>query len=863
MKRVVFFFITYFILASIHLLAQNVTGVVVDAKTKEPMPFVNVYYQGSVGVQTDTLGKYSIPKQAGTLCFSYVGYTTKRVPIKNATLVDVALESSSQSLSEAVISGNKKKYSRKNNPAVELMRKVIAAKKRSDLSQHDYYSYDKYQKLTFAFNDVTENVFQEGSFKKMPFLKDHVERDTTTGKLTLPVSVDETVTRSIYRKNPKNEKEIVLGKRSNGVNELFNTGDIMSTMLQDCFTDVNIYEDNVRLLQYPFISPISTRLAIGFYRYFIEDTLYVDEDKCIEVSFTPNNPQDFGFSGSLFILADSTYRIKSVSMGVPHRSDVNFVEQMTISQSFASLPGGEQVLIKDDMIVQLKVANFLHKFQVRRSTEYSDYSFAQIPDKDFKFKGGQRTEANAMMRDETFWNEHRSEQLTESEGKMDLFVKRLESVKGFKPLLFVAKAFIENFVETTVSPEKPSKVDIGPVNTMISQNFVDGLRLRASAQTTANLNSHWFLKGYVAYGFKDERWKGMGEVTYSFNKKAYLPREFPVSNLTFTYARDVMSPSDKFLPTDKDNVFTSFKWTTVDHMMYYENFRLLYDQEWNNGLRLGLQLKHEKDEPTAALFYQPLSAEGMPSPNAADHIRSIRTTEVRASLEFQPGATWINTKQRRIKANHDSPVFTLSHTAGFKGVLGGDYDFNLTEASVYKRFWLASWGKIDATVKGGIQWNRVPYPLLIMPAANLSFIVEDNTFSLIDNMEFLNDRYASVMVSWDLNGKILNRIPLIKKLKWREYLACNVLWGDLTGKNNPWITPGDARLFYFPGRFNTDGSYEYLSSVMDRKRPYVEVVAGLHNIFKVFHIEYVRRLTYIDNPDTKKWGIRFMFRVTF
>ncbi len=468
-----------------------------------------------------------------------------------------------------------------------------------------------------------------------------------------------------------------------------------------------------------------------------------------------------------------------------------------------------------------------------------------------------------MMRDETFWNEHRSEQLTESEGKMDLFVKRLENVKGFKPLLFVAKAFIENFVETTVSPEKPSKVDIGPVNTMISQNFVDGLRLRASAQTTANLNSHWFLKGYVAYGFKDERWNGKGEVPKSYNTQANQPREVPVSNLTFTSARDVMSPSDKFLPTDKDNVFTSFKWTTVDHMMYYESFRLLYDQEWNNGLRLGLQLKHEKDEPTAALFYQPLSAEGMPSPNAADHIRSIRTTEVRASLEFQPGATWINTKQRRIKANHDSPVITLSHTAGFKGVLGGDYDFNLTEASVYKRFWLASWGKIDATIEGGIQWNRVPYPLLIMPAANLSFIVEDNTFSLIDNMEFLNDRYASVMVSWDLNGKILNRIPLIKKLKWREYLACNVLWGDLTGKNNPWLNPGDSRLFYFPGRFNTDGSYEYLSSVMDRKRPYVEVVAGLHNIFKVFHIEYVRRLTYIDNPDTKKWGIRFMFRVTF
>lgn len=743
------------------------------------------------------------------------------------------------------------------------MRKVIAAKKKSDLTQHDYYSYNRYQKLTFALNDVTEKVFQDGSFKRLPFLREHVERDPETGKFILPVSVDETVSRQIYRKEPKSEKEIILGRRSNGVNELFSTGDIMTTMLQDCFTDVNIYEDNVRLLQYPFVSPISTRSAIRFYRYFIEDTVMVDSDKCIEVSFTPNNPQDFGFSGSLFIMADSSYRVKSVEMGVPHRSDVNFVERMTISQKFTQLPTGEQVLVDDDMTVQLKIVDFIQKFQVRRITEYSGYSFAAIGDREFNFKGSQRTDANAMMRDEAFWEEHRSESLTKSESSMDLFIRRLENVKGFKPVLFIAKAFIENFVETSVDTERPSKVDIGPINTMISQNFVDGLRLRASAQTTANLNPHWFMKGYVAYGFKDERWKGSGEVTYSFNKKAYLPREFPVSNLTFTYTRDVMSPSDKFMPTDKDNVFTSFKWTRVDHMMYYERFRLLYDQEWSNGLRFGLEFKREENEPTAALFYQPLDAEGTPSPDHSRYVRSIKTTDARISLEYQPGATWINTKQRRIKANHDTPVFTLSHTVGVRGVLGSDYDYNFTEASVYKRFWLASWGKIDATVKGGIQWNRVPYPLLIMPAANLSYIVEDNTFSLIDNMEFLNDRYVSAMVSWDMNGKILNRIPLIRKLKWREYFACNVLWGTLTSKNDPWKNPGDSRLFYFPGRFNANGEYEYLSTVMDRKTPYVEVVAGIHNIFKVFHVEYVRRLTYLDRPGTDKWGIRFMFRVTF
>ena len=445
---------------------------------------------------------------------------------------------------------------------------------------------------------------------------------------------------------------------------------------------------------------------------------------------------------------------------------------------------------------------------------------------------------------------------------MKQLIKKLESVKGFKPVLWVAKAFIENFVETSVNPDKPSKVDIGPVNTMITHNFVDGLRLRASAQTTANLNKHLFLKGYIAYGFKDEKWKGMGEVTYSFNKKAYLPREFPVNNLTFNYSRDVMSPSDKFMPTDKDNVFTSFKWTTVDHMMYYETYKLLWDREWENGLRFDVQLRTSKDTPTGHLFYQSLHADGI-SREAGFNLPYLRTYDLSMGLRYQPGVKWINTKQRRIASNNDAPIFSLSHTAGLYNFGRADYAYNLTEAGVYKRLWLASWGKMDFTLKGGVQWNKVPFPLLIMPAANLSYIMEDNTFNLIDNMEFLNDRYVSLMYSWDLNGKIFNRIPLLKKLKWREYIGCNVLWGTLSSKNNPFLdkNANDQRLLYFPGNWGDDG-FNYQSRVMDRKVPYVEVVAGIHNIFKIFHIEYVHRLNYI-RPGTQKWGIRGMFRLTF
>ena len=852
-----------------YAVAQTVSGIVVDAKSGSPLPFVNVYYEGKgVGAATDENGNFSVPYRKGwnILTISSVGFKKMEIPISGPIEnLKVRLEVNSQTIKGVSIKGKRKKYDRKNNPAVELMRKVIAAKKHSDLRRHDYFSYQKYEKKTFALNEFTEKVFDDEHFKKLPFLKERVETCPETGKLILPISVDETFSKRIFKKDGNIDKTIVEGRNSTGLNEFFNTGDIATTMIEDVFTDVDIYDNNIHVLQSEFVSPLSSSSGISFYRYFIADTLDVDGIRCIEVTFTPNNSQDFGFNGSLYIMADSTYRVHKATLNLPHNNAVNFVSDMYVSQEFETLPTGEQVIVNDNMIVQISVIGSFTKFHIKRDTYYSNYSLEEIPEKEFKFLGKERLLADAMMKDNKYWNSVRPEPLTEKESTMDDFLKKMESTKGFKFVLFVAKAFIENFVETSTDREKPSKVDIGPINTIFSQNFVDGFRLRMSAQTTANLNPHLFAKGYVAYGFKDHKWKGMGELTYSFNKKAYLPREFPVNNLTVTYQYDDASPSDIFMPTDKDNVFTSFRWTKVNHMNYVQKLRVLYEREWENGLRLTAQVKKESNEATAALFYQPLDGTGTPSPDKNLHINKFEMADVMIGLRFQPGATYINTKQRRIATNNDSPIFELNHTIGLKNVLGNDYTYNYTEAKVYKRLYLSSWGKIDTYVKGGIQWNKVPFPLLIMPAANLSYIKERETFSLIDNMEFMNDRFVSIMSGWDMNGKILNRIPLIRKLKWREYIGFNMLWGTLTDKNNPFLAKnaGDSRLFYFPGEFRKDGTFKYQSRVMDKNKPYFEVVAGIHNIFKILHVEYVRRLNYLDNPDIDKWGIRIMLRMTF
>ena len=849
----------------------QVTGRVIDSKTREALDFVNVYYDGkNVGEQTDEEGRFVIKEDSTwkELSISSLGYQTQTIRLKDFGKnkdITVKLVPDTKTLTGVTVTTKRARYSRKNNPAVELMKKVIANKKQSDLHAKDFFTYTKYEKMTFSLNEVSDKVFDEGEYKRFAFLKDHVERSPQTGKLILPLTVDETLADVFYRKDPKSEKQVIKGESNKGVTELVNTGEIFTTTLKDVFTDVDIYQNECRLLQYPFRSPIADN-AISFYRYYLQDTLFIEQDKVVDVGFLPNNQQDFGFSGHLYILLtpDSTFQVRRVELTIPRRSDVNFVENMMISQDFTELESGDRIAATNDMLVELQLTKWLGKFQVQRVTRMSNVSFEEIPRSLFKnIKGNTLREPDASMHDEDFWNEYRQVKLSSSEGKMDSFLDRLTHIKGFSIFLFGFKALVENFVETGDSLH-PNYVDIGPVNTIISANHYDGLRFRASALTTANLSPHLFVNGYVAYGTKTHNVYWKGQLTYSFNKKAYLPREFPQHNLSVYWWDDVISPFDKYVPTDKDNMFTAFHASKVDQYHHARELHIDYTRELETGVKLYAQFTRTRNHPVDALFYQRLDGVGKPVNDPTKWLSGITTAQFKVGVTYEPNVTYVNTKQRRIKVNHDAPILSLSYTRGINGFLGGQYNYNLTELGLYKRLWLGQFGKIDTDIKAGTQWNKVPFPLLIHPAANASYIIEDNTFYLISNLEFLNDRYASMFVEWDLNGWLLNRIPLIHKLKWRECVGVNVLWGQLTDKNNPaTLNYSDPDLFYFPGHFQADGTYEQNTVRMNERTPYIEWRVGIHNIFKLVEIDYVRRVTYRHDPNTNRWGIRFKVRMTF
>ena len=838
--------------------AQKISGVIVD-DDGEAIPFASAMYKGHhVAVASDIDGNFTIDRHEGwVLTFSSVGFKSHEMTVdaKTPSKLKIVLKDESRSLGEVVVKVRRGKYSRKNNPAVELMKHVVAAKKRTDLSNHDYYQYNKYQKITLAMNDIKPADLDSGRFKNKPWVVDQIETSPYNNKLILPVSVDETVSQHIYRKDPKEEKDIIKGTRSEGVNNLLQTGDILNTMLKEVFTDVDIYDDHIRLLQYQFTSPIG-ETGISFYRYYIADTVYVDRDLCYHLEFIPNNQQDFGFRGDLYILADSTLHVKKCEMTLPKRTDVNFVEDMKIVQEYTKLPNGEWVLTTDDMTAEIRINKWIHEALVTRTTRLSDYAFDELPNKLFKGKAKVKHEADAMVRDDDFWNQYRAVGLTKSESSMNAFIHRMEQSKNFKWIIFGIRALFENYVETGSSRTK-SKFDFGPINTLISKNFVDGYRFRVSGRTSANLNPHFFWNGYYAYGVDSKKHYYGSEFTYSLNKKKNVPFEFPQRNITFETANDVMSPSDKFLIHNKDNVFMTFRAQKVEQMYFYNRQKLsfMYETDW--GFSFNTSIKAESNRPTGDLVFEKMvstntDADGQTVP---DYVTRIRTTELKLGLRYCPGQTYVNTKQQRLPVNLDSPEFTLSHTMGVKNFLGGGYKLNFTELGIYKRFWLGSWGYVDTHLNGGAQWNKVPFPLLIMPPVNITYFELENTFSMMRNMEFLSDRYAYASVSWDLSGKILNRLPLIKRLKWREYIAVKGMWSTLTDKNNPFLeqNASDPELFKFPEA----------SHIMDKNKPYFEVVAGVHNIFKFFGIDYVRRLSYNDLPHTHKNGVRFSFAMSF
>lgn len=838
--------ILFLLSGGMELSAQStvtLNGLVRDSLTHEPIPYAAVFLRGSDrGVLTNDNGKFKIvtAKNFTSIDVSSMGYESKTIlPKKNGKYdLTIELKPIGVKLKEVIVKPRKEKYSKKNNPAVDFVNRIRNAKNQTDPKNNEFYNYDKYERITIALNNISPTSNKNLILKKFEFLKEHIDTSEISGRPILNVSTREKASQIHYRRDPESEKEVILGVRQAGLDD-FVDQESMRIIYEDFFSDIDLYKNDVNLLHNRFVSPLST-LAPDFYRFYLTDTVMVDNDMCIELSFVPRNSQSFGFTGKVFVpVADTTMFIKKVVMNVPKEINLNFIERLYIEQEFEKAPDGSRLLKRDDLTAEISIMPGTQGLYFRRNSGYDNHNFNPPEDtKVFKELGNTIMLHDAEVKDDDFWNSKRIVAISKREENVGGLAKLLRKI----PLYYWGEKFLKIMVNGYVSTGKNSKFDIGPVNTVISSNHLEGARLRFGGITTANLCKRLFARGYAAYGTKDKVWKYQGELEYSFTDKKYHSREFPVHSLRATHMYDVDMLGQHFAFANQDNMFLSLKRHTDYQITYHRVSRLDYTLELRNNFSVVATFKHERQEATPWMTF--ITGYGRKFGHYDEASFSVQ-------LRYAPGEKFYQAKTQRASINADAPVFTLTHTYAPKGFLGSMFEINKTELSVQKRFWFSAFGYLNTIVKGGHIWSKSAYPDLLIPNANLSYTIQPESFAMMEPMEFMNDSYASWDISYWANGAIFNYIPYFKKLKLREVFSFRGIWGHLSRKNNPEY---DSGLFSFPQINNT---------VPMKHTPYMEAGVGIDNIFKILRLEYVWRLTYRDRPGIDKNGLRFSLHFTF
>ena len=832
----------------------SASGIVKDSITGEPLPFVSVYFDGStIGAMTDDNGTFTLQNNQGytKLAAASLGYDTKFIdlkPGKKNDNLEVLLKPTAFEISEVVVKPKREKYTRKDNPAVELIKKVIAHKNDNRIEAKPEYQTEVYEKLSLSLDNFNPNLDKNKFLKKFKFIKNYLDTSEFNGKPILTVSVRENLSDFYYRKSPKAEKTIVRAKRMQGIDKTLDDGGGITSNLEEIFKSINIFDNNIPILLNRFVSPLSSTLATTYYHYYIMDTLDVGGDKCVDLAFVPANSESYGFTGRLYITLDGNYAVKKVLLNTPANINLNWVDKLRIEQEFKQMPDSTWVLDQENTFVNFYVVKGTQQLYAHQLRNYDNYNFnVQNADSVFGLLGALHVLPEATAQPDTFWTHNRPIPLKEKEDALKDLLGQLRKVPAFNAIIKTAEILITGYIPTA-NDKKVTKFDFGPMNTTFSANHLEGFRMRVGGMTTANLNPYWLASGYLAYGTNDRKIKYNLKLTHSFTKKEYHEGENPVNNLSFIQEYDVYTPGQDFLFTSKDNIFVAWKvGEPVTKMQYIRKSVLQYEKEWLNGLTWKSWIMNQNNEAAGTLQYIKRDESGN-----LYHIKDFTTSEIGTQLRFAPGERAYNGrsgKESVFNLSKDAPVFKLSHQLGIKGVLGGDYNYNHTEISAEKRIWLSSFGHIDAQIKAGKVWDKVPFPLLILPNTNQSITIQPEAFHMMNALEFVTDQYVSFNATYYLKGWILNRIPGIKWLRLREVLSFNMIYGGLTDKNNPTLTPG---LFLLP-----DGTQPLGST------PYMECSVGLENIFKILRIDYYRRLTYLDHPDIKKGGIRIALRFTF
>ncbi len=821
-----------------------VSGIVTDSTTNAPIANVSVYFKGAGGVRTDASGAYFLQAERAAVYieFSIVGYKKLRIPITQDTgrlEISVQLKPLYNELTGVTVTKkNKARYTNKNNPAVDLIRQVIDHKAENRMEGFNSSSYEKYEKLQVSLSGLADKLKKNRFTKKFGFVFDNGDTSKIEGKSVSPVYLEETISRNYYQKKPERNKTVIVAQKKVDFGEFIDSRGV-STYLNRLYEDVDIYSNNLSLLTNQFLSPVAD-VAPTFYMYFIKDTAEVNGEKLIRMYFSPRNPNDLLLRGTLYITLDGKYGIQKLNILVSKYANINFVRELKINQDFEKGANGRYHVSKSDMIVDFGLSKNGGGFVGERTVSYKDFQ-TDITLADSVF-AGERLEvrADALDKQNSYWETNRHDSLSGPESKVYANIDSLKRMPSFKRTLDIATLFLAGY--KSLGP-----LEIGPVSTFYSFNPVEGFRLRFGGRTTPKLSNRFYTEAYGAYGFKDEKWKYFLSATYSLNNKTIYA--FPLNYLRASFQRDTKIPGQELQFVQEDNFLLSFKRGDNNKWLYNDIFRFDYVREFNSHFSYTIGTKYWKQSPAGKEFVYTKINNGVPS-----NIPAITTGEVAVELRWAPHEQFYQGKLYRIPIINKYPIFKLRYIAGIKGLFGGEYNYQSINLNIAKRVYLSQLGYTDISVEGGFVFGKVPFPLLSIHRANQTYTYQLNSYNLMNFLEFVSDHYASVNIDHYFNGFIFNKIPLIKKLKWREVITGKLLMGGLRDENNPDKNPDQLK---FPV---TDGTTSTFSL---SKQPYLEVSAGIANIFKLFRVDVVKRFSYLDHPNVPQWGIRARVKFDF
>ncbi len=812
----------------------KIMGHVQDAKTKEALPFVSITLKGTkIGIVTDYNGNYKLETTAvsDSIVASYIGYkrNAKKIIRNKFQTINFDMAPSSLELEEVVVAV-KKRSRTKDELALILLDKILEYKDKNNIDKLDYYEYETYNKIEFDLNNITEEFKNRRVLKPFKFVFQYIDTSTVNGKPYLPVFIIESVSDYYFRKNPKAEREYIKATHASGIQN-----QSLNQLMGNMFIKTNLYDNYIDLFGKGFVSPVAG-IGRAYYKYFLVDSMFIENNWCYHMVFHPRNKEDNVFNGDFWI-TDTTFAIKRIDIKIDKTVNLNFINNVLISQEFTQVDSSVWMIEKESMIVDFNPfenPNSVMGFFGKKTTTFRNQKINKERNNEFYNTNTDIiVDPNAGKKDTTYWNEARHVELTQKEKEIYKMVDTIKTIGAFRTIYDIINGFVTYYYVW-------GKIEIGPYFTMYSFNGIEGSRIRLGARTSNSFSKKLMIEGYTAFGTKDLRFKYGGKVNYMFNKN-------PRRGLIFAYKNDLEQLGQSVNAFREDNILSSAfrRGGSNNKLSMVEEYKGIYEHEWFQGFSNSVIFKHREMSPLFGDVFN------INNGNEVQARKLLITTDITLNTRFAYHEKFIMGEFERISLGTKYPVINLNYTYGLDGVWNNDFAYHKLIFTIDHWYNTYPIGYSKYVLEVGKIWGTLPYPLLKMHEGNQTYFYDPYSFNLMNYYEFISDQWASLTYTQYFDGFFLNKFPLLRKLKWRE-----IAWGKgLIGT----LEPKNRNVMIFPEGLGSLARNQDINHL----KPYFEAGVGIENIFKFLRIDSVWRLSYLDHTNIAKWGIRFSMQFKF